>query len=105
MSTEKAKYGVGQIIHHKIFDYRGVIFDVDPAFAQSDQWYDLMTQSKPAKDQPWYHVLVDESDYITYVAEQNLELDISGTPIQHPDLNKYFSDIDAGIYHPKRLAN
>lgn len=105
MGTDRAKYGVGQIIHHKMFDYRGVIFDVDPSFSQSDQWYDLMTQAKPRKDQPWYHVLVDGSDYITYVAEQNLELDELGTPINHPELKKYFTDIEAGVYRSKRPSN
>jgi len=103
--AEQAKYRVGQIIHHKLFDYRGVIVDVDPNFQHSDAWYQMMARSNPPKNEPWYHILVDDTDYMTYVAEQNLEVDPVQDPISHPDLNRYFSDCESGSYKTKRLTN
>jgi heat shock protein HspQ len=75
MSTMKAKFCIGQLIHHKLFGYRGIILGVDLQFKQSDEWYDKMARSKPPKDKPWYHVLVHQQGNQTYVAEQNLESD------------------------------
>ena len=72
MSATKAKYCIGQLIYHKLFDYRGIILDVDLEFKQTDEWYDEMARSKPPKDKPWYHVLVHQRGSQTYVAEQNL---------------------------------
>jgi len=69
---QKAKFTIGQIIHHKLFDYRGVIVDVDFRFLGSDEWYEQVARSHPPKDRPWYHVLVDNAVHQTYVAEQNL---------------------------------
>ena len=99
------KYQIGAVIHHKLFDYRGVIVDVDPEFQNTEAWYLLMTRSKPDKQQPWYHVLVDNTDYVTYVAEQNLELDTLSQPIHHPKLNKYFKTLKNGCYLPKSKLN
>ena len=78
MSTTEAKFSVGQIIHHRMFDYRGVVIDVDPEFQGPEEWYDKMARSRAPKGKPWYHVLVDGSNIQTYVAEQNLEPDQSG---------------------------
>lgn len=106
MHTKQAKHNVGRIVHHKLFDYRGVIVDVDPCFQNSDQWYNLMARSKPAKEQPWYHVLVDNTDFITYVAEQNLDADQDQlSPIHHPDVKNYFEPKHTGAYIPKRRFN
>ena len=101
----EAKYNVGQVIHHRLFDYRGVIVDVDPNFQNTEEWYALMAKSKPARNQPWYHVLVDNTDYTTYVAEQNLESDSNIGPVQHPELEKYFNQPTDGVYTLKQPKN
>jgi heat shock protein HspQ len=77
MSTSRTKFSVGQPIHHRLFDYRGIIVDVDLEFKQSEEWYDQMARTRPPKDKPWYHVLVadDKGMRRTYVAECNLEPD------------------------------
>ena len=85
------KFSTGDIIHHLRFDYRGVINDVDATFQGTEEWYNQMAKSKPPRDQPWYHVLVDQSASMTYVAERNLEVDSSSTPIEHPLVDQYFS--------------
>ena len=105
MTVENAKYAIGQVIHHRLFGYRGLIYDVDPCFQYTEQWYNTMAHSRPARNQPWYHILVDHSDLITYVAEQYLEDDDGDLPIEHPDISKYFHDCDQGMYTPKRLQN
>ena len=73
MNDINCKYSVGQLIHHLLFDYRGVIVDVDPEFEGSEEWYQQMARSRPPKDKPWYHVLVSNAEHMTYVAERNLE--------------------------------
>ena len=75
MSKTKAKFCIGQLIHHKLFGYRGVIVEVDLHFKNSDEWYESMAKSRPPKDLPWYHVRVINAQHMTYVAEQNLEMD------------------------------
>ena len=80
----RAQFFVGQIVRHTRFDYRGVVFDVDATFRGANKWYERVARSRPPKDQPWYHVLVEEADHTTYVAERNLEADESGQPISHP---------------------
>ncbi len=94
----RAKYTVGELIHHSLFDYRGVIIDVDPRFQATDSWYEMMAKSKPPKNKPWYHVLVHGSTHTTYVAEQNLEPDSSANPINHPMLQHFFSEFKNGRY-------
>ncbi|MEJ2059428.1 MAG: heat shock protein HspQ [Gammaproteobacteria bacterium] len=101
----QARFSVGQLVHHKLFDYRGVIFDVDPTFDGSDDWYEQMAKSRPPKDQPWYHVLVDGMDATTYVAERNLEPDSRLEPIEHPYVETFFSDFDDGVYHLRVRSN
>ncbi len=105
MSGQRARFRVGQPVHHKRFDYRGVIIDVDPEFAGSDAWYEVMAKSRPPKDRPWYHVLVDGAEHRTYVAERNLEPDLSGEPIRHPDLERYFEGFQNGLYVSRRRVN
>jgi len=96
--SAQAKFAIGELIHHRLFDYRGVIYDVDPVFQGSDDWYDQVARSRPPKDQPWYHVLVDGADHTTYVAERNLEADRSGQPIDHPHLSTLFTAFKDGHY-------
>ena len=100
-----SRFFVGELIHHKKFDYRGVIVDVDPDFQLSDEWYDQVAVSRPRKDQPWYHVLVHNSSQMTYVAEGNLEADNSGKPIIHPLVNEYFSRFARGRYQAEKQVN
>lgn len=103
--TVVAKFGVGQIVRHKLFDYRGVIVDADPCFCGSDAWYEKMAPSRPPKDKPWYRVLMHATDNQTYVAERNLEPDDSGDPIVHPDLDVYFVGLAEGCYTPRLRGN
>ena len=98
MSTSRARFRVGQMIHHKLFDYRGVIFDADVSFQGSDAWYEAMARSRPPKDEPWYHVLVHDAEHTTYVAERNLEPDLTGEPINHPALGQLFEELRDGLY-------
>ena len=98
MTDHSARFRVGQLIHHRRFDYRGVIVDVDATFQGTDEWYETMATSRPPKDQPWYHVLVDGAAHMTYVTEQNLEPDLSGEPIAHPLLDQFFDDLRDGLY-------
>jgi heat shock protein HspQ len=105
MSQARARFRVGQPIHHKRFDYRGVIVDVDPVFCGTEEWYEAMAISRPPKDQPWYHVLVHAAAHRTYVAERNLEPDLSGEPIRHPELTWFFEGFEDGVYTARRRAN
>ena len=105
MTTGQAKFQVGQTVRHKLFDYRGVIVDVDPAFLGSEEWYQSATVTRPPKDKPWYHVLVHESDRSTYVAERNLEPDSSEEPIRHPALDEFFEGREAGFYRRRGVRH
>jgi len=95
---KEAKWNVGQVIRHRLFGYRGVIYDVDPEFMLSDEWYQSVAKSRPPKDEPWYLVLVDGTGQETYVAQRNLEADESQDPVQHPRLNDYFDGFKDGRY-------
>ena len=94
----ESKFSIGELIHHRLFNYRGVVFDVDQEFAGTIEWYDNVARSRPPKDQPWYHVLVHGSDQVTYVAERNLEADNSVLPIDHPLVKEIFTDFSEGHY-------
>jgi len=100
-----ANFGIGTIIRHKLFGYRGVVFDVDPIFNGTDEWYEAMARSRPPKDRPWYHVLPDGQRHTTYVAERNLERDPDGAPIQHPLLDDLFEGKGEHGYTPARRTN
>jgi heat shock protein HspQ len=100
-----AKYSVGELIHHRLFDYRGVIVDVDRNFQSTDEWYEAVARSRPPKNKPWYHVLVHGHNQATYVAEQNLESDTALTPIKHPLLEQFFSEFEQGKYIRNRPVN
>ncbi len=103
--TATAEFAVGQLVLHRLFEYRGVVIDVDPYFKGTDDWYDHMARSKPPKDRPWYHVLVDGGEMRTYVAERNLQPDPKGTAIDHPDISDYFDHFGAGCYVARQKSN
>lgn len=105
INTHSASFNIGQIIHHRNFNYRGVIVDVDPNFQGTDEWYEEHANSFPSKDAPWYHVLVDDDNVMTYVAEKNLEHDDEGVPIEHPMVEEIFDGYDSGRYNLRLTIN
>lgn len=102
MLSAEAKFSIGQTVEHQLFGYRGVIYDVDPCFQGSSEWYDNVAKSRPPKDQPWYRVLVHGEQHDTYVAERNLAADLSGAEVSHPGVTELFSTFDGGSYVPRR---
>lgn len=107
---DRAHFDVGQLIHHKLFGYRGVVFDVDPVFSGTEEWYEQMAKSGPPRDRPWYHVLPDGVSHTTYVAERNLvSLDEAEPeevgPIHHPLLERLFDRYEEGAYVPRDAAH
>lgn len=98
MQVSNAKYSVGQLIVHKLFNYRGVIVDVDPVYQGTDEWYNQVALTRPPKDKPWYRVLVHNALHETYVAERNLEPDDANSPINNPLVNENFDDFVDGHY-------
>ncbi|MEM7026888.1 MAG: heat shock protein HspQ [Pseudomonadota bacterium] len=102
---KQAKFNIGQIVYHKRFDYRGVIYDVDPIFCGSEEWYEVVAKSRPPKDKPWYKVLVDNAKHETYVAEQNLENTNDKLPLRHPLIERYFTDFHDGRYWQEIINN
>ena len=96
-----ANFSIGDIVRHRMFDFRGVIFDVDPVFANTDEWYEAIPeQMRPKKDQPFYHLLAEnmESSYVAYVSQQNLVPDASDEPVDHPAIAGLFTDFADGRY-------
>ncbi len=96
-----AKFYIGQVVKHKIYPFRGVIFDVDPEFDNSDEWYDSIPEEiRPSKDQPFYHLFAEneESEYVAYVSEQNLQLDETDEPLRHPQVDEVFERTSDGSY-------
>lgn len=101
MQTLRAKYHLGQVVCHRKHPFRGVIFDVDPEFANTEEWYQSIPEdARPAKEQPYYHLLAenDQDYYVAYVSEQNLVLDPSGEPVDHPDVGDIFATFTDGSY-------
>ena len=105
LPIRQAKFAVGELIHHRLFDYRGVIVDVDQTFQGTEEWYRNVARSHPPKDRPWYHVLVHDSDHSTYVAERNLEADTELRPIEHPMLGQFFSAFEQDRYRRLQRDN
>jgi heat shock protein HspQ len=104
MKAHLAKYGIGQVVRHRVFPFRGVVFDVDPEFANSEEWWlSIPEDVRPRKDQPFYHLLAegDEGAYVAYVSEQNLLPDNTGEPVHHPSTGMVFAGFDHGRYRPK----
>ena len=100
-----ARFSIGDVVRHRLFDFRGVIFDVDPVFANTDEWYEAIPEAvRPKKDQPFYHLLAEnmESSYVAYVSQQNLVVDDSDEPIDHPAIAGLFTDFVDGRYALRR---
>ena len=97
----QARFGIGDVVRHRLFDFRGVVFDVDPVFANSEEWYQAIPEAiRPSKDQPFYHLLAEnaEQSYVAYVSQQNLIADESDEPIDHPSIDAYFNGFDGSRY-------
>jgi heat shock protein HspQ len=102
--TRNAKYKIGEVVRHRLYPFRGIVFDVDPTFANTDEWWEsIPAEVRPHKDQPFYHLLAEnaETEYIAYVSEQNLLLDTSGEPVRHPQVAEIFEQDDQGVYRPR----
>ena len=100
-----ARFSIGDVVRHRLFDFRGVIFDIDPVFANSEEWYEAIPEEiRPPKDQPFYHLLAEnsESSYIAYVSQQNLVADREGEPVDHPAISGLFEDFADGRYRLRR---
>ena len=96
-----ARFSIGDVVRHRLFDFRGVIFDIDPVFANSEEWYQSIPEDiRPPKDQPFYHLLAEnaESSYIAYVSQQNLLPDEEGEPVDHPAISGLFEGFSGGRY-------
>ncbi|WP_379551963.1 heat shock protein HspQ [Qipengyuania sp. DGS5-3] len=103
--SASATFAIGDIVRHKIFDFRGVIFDIDPVFANSEEWYNSIPEDiRPHRDQPFYHLFAesDESSYVAYVSQQNLLGDSIGGPVEHPDVHELFETFEDGRYRLRR---
>ncbi len=99
-----AKYQIGQVVRHRLYPFRGVVFDIDPVFDNTDVWYDAIpAEIRPHKDQPFYHLFAenDDTEYVAYVSEQNLLPDTSGEPVRHPQVAQVFVRDDKGGYRPR----
>ncbi|WQO67294.1 heat shock protein HspQ [Sinorhizobium medicae] len=106
MKQRNAKFEIGQVVRHRMFPFRGVIFDVDPEYANTDEWWNAIPQEiRPEKDQPFYHLFAEneESEYVAYVSEQNLVSDEIDRPVRHPQVDALFERADAGHYKPKAV--
>jgi len=104
---KNARYQIGQVVKHRIYPFRGVVFDVDPVFDNTDEWYDSIPDDvRPAKDQPFYHLFAEseETEYVAYVSEQNLVADDSGEPVHHPQIDEIFERDSSGNYHSKDIV-
>lgn len=105
MEVRQAKYQIGDVVRHRLYPFRGVIFDVDPVFANTDEWWlSIPEHVRPRKDQPFYHLLAEnaEATYIAYVSEQNLLPDESGAPVTHPQVHDMFLGLENGRYITRR---
>jgi heat shock protein HspQ len=99
-----AKFKIGQVVKHRIFPFRGVVFDIDPIFANTEDWYQsIPAEVRPSKDQPFYHLFAEnsETEYVAYVSEQNLLPDTSGEPLRNPQVAEAFKRDDRGNYRPR----
>jgi heat shock protein HspQ len=100
-----AKFNIGEVVRHRIYPFRGIVFDVDPTFSNTEEWYESIPEEiRPVKDQPFYHLLAEngESEYVAYVSEQNLTVDTSGEPIRHPDVEDYLERDSEGSWRRRR---
>ena len=106
--VREAKFQIGQIVRHRLYPFRGVIFDVDPEFANTEEWWQsIPINVRPRKDQPFYHLLAEnaESTYVAYVSEQNLVPDAWGEPVKHPQVDEIFAGVENGRYVARRSTS
>jgi heat shock protein HspQ len=99
-----AKFTIGQVVRHRLFPFRGVVFDIDPEFDNTEEWWQSIPEEvRPSKDQPFYHLFAEnsETEYVAYVSEQNLLPDTSGQPLRHPQVREIFETDDQGSYRPR----
>ena len=99
-----AKFKIGAVVKHRLFPFRGVVFDIDPVFANTEEWYQAIpAEIRPRKDQPFYHLFAEnaETEYVAYVSEQNLLPDESGEPVRHPQVREVFARARDGSYKPR----
>ncbi len=105
MINRTAKFQIGQVVRHRFRPFRGVIFDVDPTFSNTEEWWlSIPERMRPSKDQPYYHLFAENASvpYIAYVSEQNLLADAMGGPVKHPQVHELFGDLKEGLYEPRR---
>lgn len=103
----QAKFQIGQVVRHRLFPFRGVVFDVDPVFANTEEWYQsIPPEIRPRKDQPYYHLFAEnaETEYVAYVSEQNLLPDETGEPVRHPQVREFFVGMSDGRYVPREAS-
>jgi heat shock protein HspQ len=96
-----AKFRVGEVVRHRVYPFRGIVFDIDPVFANTEEWWQAIpAEVRPRKDQPFYHLLAEneEVEYVAYVSEQNLLPDVSGEPLRHPQIGELFTIGEDGTY-------
>lgn len=101
----QARFGIGDVVRHRVFDFRGVVYDIDPVFANSEEWYESIPKEvRPNREQPFYHLFAEngESSYIAYVSQQNLTEDGESGPIDHPSVTELFEDFADGRYRMRR---
>jgi heat shock protein HspQ len=99
-----AKFKIGQVVRHRVYPFRGLVFDIDPEFDNTEEWYlSIPAEVRPHKDQPFYHLFAEnaETEYVAYVSEQNLLPDTSGEPLRHPQVAELFESDDCGSYRPR----
>ena len=104
MQSRSAKFAIGQVVKHRVYPFRGVIFDVDPVFNNTEEWYRAIpAEVRPSKDQPFYHLFAEnaQTQYVAYVSEQNLLPDDSGAPVRHPQVDEQFEPAVPGFYRRK----
>src|SRR5919108_3597351 len=102
--THTAKFKIGQVVRHRLYPFRGIVFDIDPVFANTEEWYQsIPAERRPSKDQPFYHLYAENADteYVAYVSEQNLLPDSSGEPLRHPQVAEVFEQDEKGRYRPR----
>ncbi len=100
-----ARFAIGDVVRHRHFDFRGVVFDIDPVFANSDEWYEAIPANiRPPRDQPFYHLLAENEDssYVAYVSQQNLLEDSAAGPVEHPNVPQLFETFGGGRYRLRR---
>jgi len=101
----RARFAIGDVVRHRSHDFRGVIFDIDPVFANSEEWFEQIPEElRPRRDQPYYHLLAENEDtsYVAYVSQQNLLIDNTGGPVEHPSVTQLFEDFAGGRYRLRR---